>query len=236
MAGGDGSLGAVAQVAIERELPFVCVPFGTRNHFARDLGLDRNDPIAALAASAPDASGGSTSVGSATASSSTTSPSASTRNSCTGASTTAAGATRSPGCARSGSRSRPPPASRSSLDGEPRGSAHRARREQRLRPRRLRPRRARAARRGKAPRVRRRGLAAARLGRTRRRELPARTVPAACARRSTASRSRSDSPVELAHRAARAAHPYAVSPVTHLPPRPSSRASGCSPSYPANSS
>jgi diacylglycerol kinase family enzyme len=50
IAGGDGSLAAVAQVAIERELPFVCVPFGTRNHFARDLGLDRADPLAALAA------------------------------------------------------------------------------------------------------------------------------------------------------------------------------------------
>ena len=48
MAGGDGSLAPVAQVAIERDLPFVCVPFGTRNHFARDVGLDRNDPIAAL--------------------------------------------------------------------------------------------------------------------------------------------------------------------------------------------
>lgn len=48
MAGGDGSLAPVASVAIERDLPFVCVPFGTRNHFARDLGLDRDDPIAAL--------------------------------------------------------------------------------------------------------------------------------------------------------------------------------------------
>lgn len=48
MAGGDGSLSAVAGVAMERGLPFVCVPFGTRNHFARDLGLDRDDPIAAL--------------------------------------------------------------------------------------------------------------------------------------------------------------------------------------------
>jgi diacylglycerol kinase family enzyme len=50
MAGGDGSLGAVAAVAIERDLPLVVVPFGTRNHFARDLGLDRDDPLAALAA------------------------------------------------------------------------------------------------------------------------------------------------------------------------------------------
>jgi diacylglycerol kinase family enzyme len=48
MAGGDGSLAPIAEVAIERDLPFVCVPFGTRNHFARDLGLDRDDPIAAL--------------------------------------------------------------------------------------------------------------------------------------------------------------------------------------------
>lgn len=48
MAGGDGSLAQVAQVAIERDLPFVCVPFGTRNHFARDIGLDRDDPIGAL--------------------------------------------------------------------------------------------------------------------------------------------------------------------------------------------
>jgi diacylglycerol kinase family enzyme len=48
VAGGDGSLAAVAQVALERDLPFVSVPFGTRNHFARDLGLDRDDPIGAL--------------------------------------------------------------------------------------------------------------------------------------------------------------------------------------------
>jgi len=50
MAGGDGSLGAVAEVALERDVPFVCIPFGTRNHFARDIGLDRNDPVGALAA------------------------------------------------------------------------------------------------------------------------------------------------------------------------------------------
>jgi diacylglycerol kinase family enzyme len=50
MAGGDGSLGLVAGVAVERGIPFVCIPFGTRNHFARDLGLDRDDPVAALAA------------------------------------------------------------------------------------------------------------------------------------------------------------------------------------------
>jgi diacylglycerol kinase family enzyme len=50
MAGGDGSLAAVAEVALERHAAFVPVPFGTRNHFARDLGLDRDDPIGALRA------------------------------------------------------------------------------------------------------------------------------------------------------------------------------------------
>jgi diacylglycerol kinase family enzyme len=50
MAGGDGSLAAVAGVALETGAAFVCVPFGTRNHFARDVGLDRDDPVAALAA------------------------------------------------------------------------------------------------------------------------------------------------------------------------------------------
>jgi diacylglycerol kinase family enzyme len=49
-AGGDGTLAAVAEVALERDAPFVVVPFGTRNHLARDLGLDRDDPVAALRA------------------------------------------------------------------------------------------------------------------------------------------------------------------------------------------
>jgi len=48
IAGGDGSLATVAEVALERGLPFVCIPFGTRNHFARDIGLDRDDPVGAL--------------------------------------------------------------------------------------------------------------------------------------------------------------------------------------------
>jgi len=50
MAGGDGSLGCVAQVAIERDVPFVCIPWGTRNHFAIDAGLAADDPLAALSA------------------------------------------------------------------------------------------------------------------------------------------------------------------------------------------
>jgi diacylglycerol kinase family enzyme len=48
MAGGDGSLAAVAGVALERDVPFVVVPLGTRNHFARDAGLDRDDAVGAL--------------------------------------------------------------------------------------------------------------------------------------------------------------------------------------------
>lgn len=48
MAGGDGSLGLVAGVAVERGVPFFCVPVGTRNHFALDLGLDRDNPLTAL--------------------------------------------------------------------------------------------------------------------------------------------------------------------------------------------
>ena len=44
MAGGDGSQALVASLAVEHDLPFVCVTAGTRNHFALDLGLDRNDP------------------------------------------------------------------------------------------------------------------------------------------------------------------------------------------------
>ena len=48
-AGGVGTVASVAAVAVERGLPLVAVPYGTRNHFARDLGLDREDPLAALA-------------------------------------------------------------------------------------------------------------------------------------------------------------------------------------------
>ncbi len=49
-AGGDGSLGLVAGVALEHDVPFFCIPVGTRNHFALDLGLNRDDPPSALAA------------------------------------------------------------------------------------------------------------------------------------------------------------------------------------------
>ncbi|MGZ5384716.1 MAG: phosphatase PAP2 family protein [Acidimicrobiia bacterium] len=48
MAGGDGSLAIVAEVAMAHDLPFSCVPVGTRNHFAMDLGLDRRNPLRSL--------------------------------------------------------------------------------------------------------------------------------------------------------------------------------------------
>jgi diacylglycerol kinase family enzyme len=48
MAGGDGSQALVAAIAAEHELPFVCIPAGTRNHFALDLGVDRDDVVGAL--------------------------------------------------------------------------------------------------------------------------------------------------------------------------------------------
>ncbi|WP_307841261.1 diacylglycerol/lipid kinase family protein [Streptomyces endocoffeicus] len=48
VAGGDGTQALVAGVAAERGVPFVVIPAGTRNHFALDLGLNRDDPSACL--------------------------------------------------------------------------------------------------------------------------------------------------------------------------------------------
>jgi diacylglycerol kinase family enzyme len=48
MAGGDGSQAVVAMVATEKDLPYACIPAGTRNHFALDLGVDRDDVVGAL--------------------------------------------------------------------------------------------------------------------------------------------------------------------------------------------
>jgi diacylglycerol kinase family enzyme len=50
MAGGDGSQAIVAAIAAERGLPYACIPSGTRNHFALDLGVDRDDVVGALEA------------------------------------------------------------------------------------------------------------------------------------------------------------------------------------------
>jgi Diacylglycerol kinase catalytic domain len=48
MAGGDGSQAIVASIASRLRLPYACVPAGTRNHFALDLGVDRDDVVGAL--------------------------------------------------------------------------------------------------------------------------------------------------------------------------------------------
>jgi diacylglycerol kinase family enzyme len=48
VAGGDGTQALVAQVAAEHDVPFLVVSAGTRNHFALDLGLDREDPARCL--------------------------------------------------------------------------------------------------------------------------------------------------------------------------------------------
>ena len=48
MAGGDGSQALVASIAAERGVPMVVIPAGTRNHFALDIGLDRDDVVGAL--------------------------------------------------------------------------------------------------------------------------------------------------------------------------------------------
>ena len=48
MAGGDGSQAIVAAIAAEAGLPYACIPAGTRNHFAADLGVERDDVVGAL--------------------------------------------------------------------------------------------------------------------------------------------------------------------------------------------
>jgi diacylglycerol kinase family enzyme len=50
VAGGDGTQALVAGVAAEHGIPFMVITAGTRNHFALDLGLDREDPAACLGA------------------------------------------------------------------------------------------------------------------------------------------------------------------------------------------
>jgi diacylglycerol kinase family enzyme len=50
VAGGDGTQALVASVAALHGIPFVVITAGTRNHFALDLGLDRENPAACLGA------------------------------------------------------------------------------------------------------------------------------------------------------------------------------------------
>ena len=48
VAGGDGTQALVAAVAVAYDIPFLVISAGTRNHFAMDLGLDREDPAGCL--------------------------------------------------------------------------------------------------------------------------------------------------------------------------------------------
>ncbi len=48
VAGGDGTQALVAAVAARHDIPFMVITAGTRNHFALDLGLDRENPAACL--------------------------------------------------------------------------------------------------------------------------------------------------------------------------------------------
>ena len=50
VAGGDGTQALVAGIAAQHGIPFVVISAGTRNHFALDLGLDREDPSSCLGA------------------------------------------------------------------------------------------------------------------------------------------------------------------------------------------
>jgi diacylglycerol kinase family enzyme len=54
VAGGDGTQALVAGIAAEHDLPFLVISAGTRNHFALDLGLDRDNPAACLDALTSD--------------------------------------------------------------------------------------------------------------------------------------------------------------------------------------
>lgn len=48
VAGGDGTQALVAGIAAGQDIPMMVISAGTRNHFALDLGLDRDDPAACL--------------------------------------------------------------------------------------------------------------------------------------------------------------------------------------------
>ena len=54
VAGGDGTQALVAGIAAEHDLPFLVISAGTRNHFAMDLGLDRDNPATCLDALTSD--------------------------------------------------------------------------------------------------------------------------------------------------------------------------------------
>ena len=82
VAGGDGTVAAVAAVAAEARRPLVVIPAGTRNHFARDLGLNIRNPAVGGDRAAHGRPPWSTWGGSARGCSSTTSRSAPTPTPC----------------------------------------------------------------------------------------------------------------------------------------------------------
>lgn len=54
-AGGDGTVNAVANIAVATKIPMAVLPLGTLNHFAKDLGLQMNldEAIAVIGAGKP---------------------------------------------------------------------------------------------------------------------------------------------------------------------------------------
>jgi diacylglycerol kinase family enzyme len=48
VAGGDGTQALVAAIAAEHGIPLLVISAGTRNHFALDVALDREDPSRCL--------------------------------------------------------------------------------------------------------------------------------------------------------------------------------------------
>ncbi len=48
VAGGDGTQALVAGIAAGQDIPLMVISAGTRNHFALDLGLDRDDPASCM--------------------------------------------------------------------------------------------------------------------------------------------------------------------------------------------
>ena len=90
VAGGDGTVSAVAAVAVERDLPLVVLPCGTLNHFAADAGLDCNT-LTGMARWRTEPKCGSMSVRSTAGCSSTTRRSGSTARWCRIRSTAAGG-------------------------------------------------------------------------------------------------------------------------------------------------
>ena len=74
VAGGDGTQALVAGIAAEHDVPLLVISAGTRNHFALDLGLDRDDPSRCLDALATVGSSSGWTWGSSAGARSSTTP------------------------------------------------------------------------------------------------------------------------------------------------------------------